>query len=136
MPINLKYFLQDTSEMIKLSTDYEDSAYWMKSHVPAGKTIYHTGWDSSSYFICLNPKNDYINVQDPIYMFYPYPKEYIIYRNLDDGKFSKPHEVLQRIFKVNYGYVKKNTGLYWQIKNDTEHFHVLYENDLGIVFRV
>ncbi len=115
---------------------YTKFAEWMKRNIPAGETVYHASWSDSPYFICLNPKNNYINVLDPIYMFYRYPKEFSIYQNLIWGKVEKPYEPLREVFKVNYGFTRKETPLYFQIIADPKHFKISYENNMGIVFKL
>lgn len=115
---------------------YENVALWMRKHIPAGQTIYHAQWSDSTAFICLNPKNNYIVVLDPIYMFYRYPRIYVIYQKLLRGQVAKPGEVLKKVFKVNYGYTKKETALYSQIMREPKHFKILYEDNLGIVFEL
>ncbi|MBU2504202.1 MAG: hypothetical protein ABIK26_09290 [Candidatus Omnitrophota bacterium] len=132
----LKYFREDLEGQIMVNIHYEDIASWMKKHIPPGETIYHAYWSDSPYFICLNPKNNYFVVLDPIYMYYRYPKEYSIYTHLKRGHISNPYVAFKKRFKVNYGYVRKDSPLSSQIKEDTDHFKVLYENYLGVVFEV
>lgn len=131
-----KNFRENLESHIMVNTHYEDIARWMKKHIPPGETIYHAYWSDSPFFICLNPKNNYFLVLDPIYMYYRYPREYITYKNLKKGYVGKPYVAFKEIFKVNYGYVRKDCPLSSQIKKDTDHFKVLYENYLGIVFEV
>lgn len=114
----------------------ENVALWMKKHIPAGQTIYHAAWSDSTVFICLNPKNNYIVVLDPIYMFYRYPRIYLIYQKLRSAEVAKPYEVLKKVFKVNYGYVRKETPLYLQITQNLKQFKILYEDNIGIVFQL
>lgn len=118
------------------STHYENIAKWMERNIPENQTIYHSNWDDSSYFICLNPKNNYINTNDPIYMRYIYPREFAIIDDLSMGRVNNPHEVLDKIFKTRYGYLRKAEPLYRQIANDTKHFKILYENNSGSVFEL
>jgi hypothetical protein len=115
---------------------YEDISRWMEKNIPAGETIYHTAVSDSPFFICLNPKNNYFVVLDPIYMYYPYPKIYALYRDLGNGKVRVPAEVLRKVFNVGYGFVRKDRALCGQIKNDHVNFKILYENEIGIVFKI
>jgi hypothetical protein len=69
-------------------------------------------------------------------MFYRYPKVFLIYRDLIWGKVEKPYEPLWEIFKVNYGYTRKETPLYFQIIEDRRHFKIAYEDGTGIVFKL
>lgn len=136
IPTTFKNIKGEINQQTVINTHYQDIAYWMKRNIPAGETIYHTFWYDSPYFICLNPKNNYIAVLDPIYMFYRYPKEYLAYVKLARGGIEKPYEVLSRIFKVNYGYARKDAALSQQIKQDPGHFKILYENNWGFVFKI
>lgn len=120
-----------------MNTHYEDTARWMNRNIPAGEIIYHASWSDSPYFICLNPKNNYLVVLDPIYMFYRYPTLYKIYEDLRYGKIKKPYRIIKKMFKAKYGYTSKlNTGLFYQINKDKKHFKILYEDNMGIVFKV
>ncbi|MFH1768741.1 MAG: hypothetical protein ABH858_06250 [Candidatus Omnitrophota bacterium] len=119
-----------------INAHYEKVAAWMNKNIPAGETIYHAYWSDSPYFICLNPKNNYLVVLDPIYMFYPYPREYVVYRSLNEGKIAKPYYALKKIFQTMYGYTAKTVPLYKQIDKDKEHFDVVYEDTHGVIFHV
>lgn len=121
---------------IGLNTHYENIANWMRKHIPAGETIYHAYWSDSPYFICLNPKNDYLVVLDPIYMFYSHPQEYLVYKDLEFGRLNNPAEAFKKVFKVEYGYTRDDNMLYRQISGDDKHFRVLYKDNLGIIFKV
>jgi hypothetical protein len=109
---------------------------WMARHIPPNQTIYHSYWDDSPYFICLNPKDNYLNVLDPIYMYYRYPREFAIMEDLSMGRIYSPHEVFEKVFKVRYGYLRKQEPLCRQISDDPRHFSVLYEDNDGIVFEL
>lgn len=115
---------------------YEQAASWMRKHIPEQETIFHAGGSDSSYFICLNPKNNYLFACDPIYMFYRYPKEYVHYADLQDGRTDNPAGLLRKVFKVTYGYTRKIASMYQQIISDQHNFQVLYEDDIGIIFKV
>ena len=115
---------------------YERVARWMNENIPAGELVYHSSWSDTPYFMCFNPKNNYFVVLDPVYMFYGYPQEYVIYSQLRDGFVDSPHQVLRDYFKVNYGYTGKDRGIYLRISNDSRHFKILYEDRSGIVFEV
>lgn len=124
-----------SSKMVK-SYHYGNAARWMNMNIPPGETIYHADWGDSSYFIFLNPKNDYLVALDPVYMFYKYPKLYKLYIDLGAGKIEDPHKFIKNVFKANYGYTSKNKGLYAQIEWQPEYFRVVYEDEFGVVFRV
>ncbi|MFH1768744.1 MAG: hypothetical protein ABH858_06265 [Candidatus Omnitrophota bacterium] len=123
------------TQHIKINTHYEEIAVWMDENIPAGETIYHVYWSDSPYFICLNPKNNYMVVLDPIYMFYRYPEQYLAYNDLKEGLIKNPY-IIKKIFDAAYGYSRKETPLYSQIRDDKEHFDILYEDDYGIVFKI
>ncbi len=120
----------------KLNRHYENAARWMRENIPAGKTVYHAYWSDSPYFICLNPKNDYLVALDPIYMFYSHPREYALYKDLEFGRLNEPYRALKEVFKTEYGYTRDDNMLYKQITGDTKHFRVLYKDNLGIIFKV
>jgi hypothetical protein len=120
----------------ELGIHYENAALWMKKNIPAGETIYHNYWSDSAYFICFNPKNNYLVVLDPLYMYYRYPEAFLFYRDLSRGLINKPYEALKEVFKVNYGYTRKDNFFYARIKNNPGQFRILYEDGLGIVFEL
>ena len=115
---------------------YEDTARWMARNIPAGETIYHASWSDSPYFMCLNPKNTYINCLDPIYMYYPYPKVYKVYQDLKSGRVKNPHRLIKELFGASYGFVRRGLGLYSFVKNDPKNFKILYENNWGLIFKI
>jgi len=115
---------------------YENAGSWMRKNIPEGETIYHSYWDDSSYFIYMNPKNNYINTNDPIYMFYRYPNEFSLIDKLCMGMVINPHEALGRIFKARYAYLRKDEPLYRQIKSDANRFRLLYEDNYGAIFEL
>ena len=119
-----------------MNSHYEATAKWMQKNIPPGELIYHPFWSDSPYFMCFNPKNNYISVLDPIYMFYRYPKEFLINKDLYEGRFQNPQEVLGEVFKVTYGYARKSNPLYAQIENDPAHFEILYRDNGGAVFKL
>ncbi|MBP7089090.1 MAG: hypothetical protein KBB01_07335, partial [Candidatus Omnitrophica bacterium] len=135
---SLKFNIFSTflKERTELNLHYEKVGLWMNKNIPPTETIYHGYWSDSPPFICLNPKNNYLVVLDPIYMFYRYPKEYIIYQNLVKGRVYNLKEAFVKVFKVNYGYLRNNNALYYQIKADSKNFKILYEDSWGIVFQV
>jgi hypothetical protein len=116
------------------SMHFENAGRWMNKNIPADQTIYHSYWTDSPYFICLNPKDNYINALDPIYMFYRYPRELKLLNELSLGRVDKPYEAIGRIFKAKYGYLNKFEPLYRQINDYPRYFKILYEDNEGIVF--
>lgn len=134
-PSSFEGFKTDIAGFIVRNTHYENVSRWMEKHIPKGETIFHAFWSDSPFFICLNPKNNYLVVLDPIYMFYRYPREFIIYKRLKEGMISEPHKALRETFKVNYGYTRTIVPLYSQINKDTKHFEILYRDYGGIVFK-
>jgi hypothetical protein len=133
---NRKLFHQDAHAIISANIHYENVGRWMQRHIPAGETIYHAYWSDSAIFICLNPKNNYIVVLDPIFMFYHYSNEYTAYWKLKYGTVKNPHKLLQTTFKANYGYANKRCWLARAAMHDTDNFEILYEDERGIVFKV
>lgn len=121
---------------VRMNKHYENAARWMRKNIPAGETVYHAYWSDSPYFICLNPKNNYLVALDPIYMFYSHPKEYLLYKDLEFGRLNEPYRALKEVFKAEYGYTRDDNMLYKQITGDDTHFRVLYKDNLGIIFKV
>jgi hypothetical protein len=134
LPILKKGIENSIQRFGQRNTHYQIIGRWMNRNISAGKTIYHTFWSDSPYFICFNPKNNYLVVLDPIYMYYWDPKKYIIYQDLAKGKVSNP-QILKDIFGTEYGYTNKRARLYYQIK-DSPYFKILYEDSQGVVFRI
>ncbi|MBN2483661.1 MAG: hypothetical protein JXD21_05635 [Candidatus Omnitrophica bacterium] len=138
--LHASYTITKMAEHITFYTfrndQYEEAASWMKKNLPAQQTVYHANWSVSPYFIALNPKDNYLVVLDPIYMFYPYPEKYMVYKELFHGKAKDPYRAIKDNFGVTYGCVDKNTRLYRQIKGDKDHFLMLHENIRVAVFRL
>jgi len=135
-PINLDRVKEQIRVYTLHGVNYQRAAEWMKANVPPGETIYHSAWSDSPYFICFNPKNNYLTVLDPIYMFYPYPKVFKVHQDLIWGRVEKPYEPLREVFKVNYGYTRREAPLYFQISEDKKHFKIVYEDNTGIIFKL
>jgi hypothetical protein len=135
-PFSRRQLMRMTAYLTLRNSHYEDVGRWMRKHIPAGKTIYHSYWDDAAYFLCFNPKDNYLNINDPIYMFYRYPRELEIINNLSLGRVGNPAEVISRIFKADYGYVRKQEPLYRQIKEKPGYFKILYEDGEGAVFTI
>jgi hypothetical protein len=135
-PSNINVLRKTIVRDSMLNAHYENVGRWMASNIAAGETIYHAYGSDSAYFICLNPKNNYINFQDPIYMFWRDPKIYAISLRLKNGEIKNPSEVLVKVFKSRYGYTRKILPLFEQIKKGTKNFKILYEDNFGAVFNV
>lgn len=120
---------------IERNSHYESMANWMNEHIPPGEIIYHTSWSDSPYFICLNPKDYYLTMLDPIYMYYYSSNIYNLYNNLSNGFCDKPARILRKVFKSRYGYTHRSYGLYNQIKNH-KGFKILFEDDYGAIFKL
>lgn len=133
---NMRSFMLDRNLSVNVAMKYENAAYWMSLNLPPKEIVYHTNWDESPYFILFNPKDYYINVLDPIYMFYAYPEVFIRYKDLYDGKIDKPYSILKRMLHLNYGYASVRSALHGYIKNDGKHFKILYNDNYGIVFKI
>lgn len=131
-----KDFIQRTDAFIKKNYHYENVARWMNANIPEGETIYHSIWSDSAYFICLNPKNNYLVVLDPIYMIFHNGQAYLAYRDLYEGRISNPFELIRKMFKTSYGYTRKSTLLYPQVINNPDKAKIIYEDNLGVVFKI
>ncbi len=129
-------FTSFVKSTIERNLHYQRVAYWMRKNIPEGELIYHAYWSDSPFFICMNPKNKYFVVLDPIFMWARDSKKYYIYSDLGYGKIINSWEVLKKVFKVKYGYARKSAGIYKRIKEDKKHFEILYEDKQGIVFRL
>jgi hypothetical protein len=136
MPLNMEQLKIFLERGIKSSVHYENTALWMGKNIPPDETIYHLYWDESPYFICLNPKDNYISVLDPIYMYYSYPDVFKINQKLQKGSIPNPHEIIRRVFGARYGYVKGRIPLYNQVQKDPAHFKIIYKDNMGIVFEI
>ncbi len=132
--VNRTQFYGDMRGYIYVSRHYVNVGRWMAKHIPPGETVYHAYWSDSPFFICLNPKDNYISVLDPIYTFYRYPNEYSLYLALKQGQVDDPSRVLLEVFKSRYGYAARGCWLYGIAKSRPERFKVLYEDDMGIVY--
>jgi len=120
----------------QVANHYVSIGRFLKRNIPAGETIYHAYWSDSPFFICMNPKNNYIGLLDPIYTFYAYPKEYSYYLALKQGAIENPQLVLRNVFHARYGYAAFPSWLSQVAQADKEHFRVLYSDNMGLVFKV
>ncbi|MCX5708260.1 MAG: hypothetical protein NTY14_04710 [Candidatus Omnitrophica bacterium] len=93
-------------------------------------------WSDVPYFLCLNPKDKYINILDPIYMLWPFPREHALLEELSLGKVDKPEVAINKIFKADYGYLHKSEPLYRQLRNSAQYFKIIYEDIEGVVFEL
>jgi hypothetical protein len=119
------------------SSHLEDIGRWMDAHLPAGETIYHSSCADASYFICLNPKDNYLNVADSIYMSHRYPREFSLIEDLMLGRVIYPQAAIREVFGCRYGYVNSyETPLLRQLYNDHRNFKILYSNPEGVVFEI
>jgi hypothetical protein len=126
----------DISDYCAISSHYVAVGRFLKNHVPAGENIYHAYWSDSPFFICMNPKNNYISLLDPIYTFYPYPKIYLYYLGLRQGPVENPHLVIRDVFHARYGYAGFPSWLSKTAQADKDHFEVLYADSKGLVFKI
>jgi len=136
LPAGLKNLKATIEYHTRVGAHYKKVGLWMKGHIPPAETVYHNNWNESAYFICFNPANNYIVVLDPMYMFYRYPGRYLFYRDLSLGKNAEPYKALKNVFKVKYGYTRKNNSFYLRLHNAPDEFKILYEDDLGVVFKL
>ncbi|MFH1772008.1 MAG: hypothetical protein ABH872_04255 [Candidatus Omnitrophota bacterium] len=134
--ISFKQLKETMKFQIAHNTYRENAARWMKDNIPEGETVYHSDWSDSSRFICLNPKNNYFVVLDPIYMYYYSPVKYALYRGLKYGAFRPPYKILKKAFGVNYGYVLNDSKIAEIIKSDPAHYKILYSDKGGIIFKI
>ncbi len=136
LPASLNSLRANMELNTKMGVHYKKAGLWMKDNIPAGETIYHNYWSDPDYFICFNPKNDYLVVLDPVNMYYRYPRIFLLYRDLSRGMINKPYEALKEVFKVKYGYTRNDNFFYVRIKKSRNQFKILYEDDLGIIFKL
>ncbi|MBN3037972.1 MAG: hypothetical protein JW869_00985 [Candidatus Omnitrophica bacterium] len=119
----------------KRNGHYERMGEWMAENIPKGELMFHTGWIDSSFFIGINPKNDYFLALHPIYMYWGEREIYNLYKRLSWGQVRDPYSVLKYVFRVNYGYARKDYSLSRQIKDD-ERFKILKEDAKGFIFKL
>lgn len=119
------------------SSALEETGRWMEKNIPANETVYHSAWPDSPYFMCLNPRDDYLSVLDPLYMYYRYPRECALLNDLTLGRVAAPDVAIRRIFKARYGYVNTyESPLLAQINADPKKFKILHRNDAGVIFEI
>jgi hypothetical protein len=135
LPLNMRELTRIRTFLAENSANRENAGRWMQQHIPENQTIYHSYWDDSAYFMCLNPKDNYINTNDPVYMFYRFPKEFEIMEPLSMGRIGNPREVFEKIFNARYGYVRKQEPLYRQIAGDPADFDIMYRDTADVIFK-
>jgi hypothetical protein len=131
-----KYLLDSMDFFYKRNMHFEEIGRWMDKNIPPGETIYHSYWDDAHFFICFNPKDDYLSGLDPIYTYWRYPQEFVIQEKLSLARIAQPKEIFEKVFKARYGFLRKGEPLYWQVRNDKADFKVLYENPEGLLFSI
>ncbi len=136
MPSNFTLVAKNIEESAFYNRGLEKAGYWMRKNIPPGETIYHDNILISSRFLCLNPNNNYLSANDPIYMYYYSPEIYKLYAKLSEGRLKYPYKVFRKVLRARYGYTAKFSGLYQQIKNDSANFRILYGDNIGVVFEV
>lgn len=115
---------------------FERVGIWMRENLPKGERVYHAYGSDASYFLCLDPDNDYLVLCDPIYMFWRYPEEYKIYLKLRQAEIGDPSAVIYNVFGARFGYTSRSLPLYRQVKNSPDRFSVIYEDQIGVLFKI
>lgn len=135
LPIRADEAIRKTKSTEASRIIIEQTALWMKENIPEGEKVFHSSWSLSPFLICLNPKNDYLVVLDPIYMYYWSPSVQNIYQQLCKGKEQDAYYHLKNTFKTRYGLTSVNHGFYELIDTDPR-FKILYRNKDMVVFEV
>ncbi len=134
--ITLVNFLDYALREATRNMHYELVGRWMKDNIPPDVTIYHAYFSDSPYFLCMNPKNRYLSILDPIFMIYYNPYRYRVYRRLRDGEYNNAYQIIKEVFSTSYGYAHKSSLLYKINIINNPHFDILYEDDMGVVFKI
>ena len=103
---------------------------------PKDETIFHCTWSDSARFLAVNPSNNYLVFLDPIYMHRFNANLFQIYQSLNRGAYPDPYNAFKIKFKTQYGFTRKSSGLFRQLKKLPQQFEFIYENNLGAVFKV
>jgi len=120
---------------LRFDKPYVEAALWMRDNLPPGETIYHSTWGDSPYFIALNPKDDYLTVLDPIYMYMWSPAIQQLYQRLGQGYERDVYGALKNTFHTKYAFTLKGIGFYNNIKDDPR-IKPLYQTNEFLIFEV
>lgn len=115
----------------------ESVARWMGKNLPADETVYHSSFSDAAIFMCLNPKDNYINVADPIYMYSRYPEEARLLDEMMLGRLEPAYAAIRGIFHARYAYVSSlERPLLRQLAGYPGQVKVLHEDTVGTVFEI
>lgn len=117
------------------NAEHEKAALWMKEHLPPNETVFHPNWADSPHFICLNPKNRYIAVLDPIYTYYWSRQAQHLMQSLEQGTHPDPYTEIKETFKARYVFSMKTNNLYKQLLDD-KRFRPLYFGPKSAIFEL
>ena len=85
-------FAADTIHMtLQKETYYSEAQYkpatdWIRTHVPAGETVFHNSWDFSLILFYLDDTHNYIVGLDPTFMYDFDPKAFRTWQDIAAGK--------------------------------------------------
>jgi hypothetical protein len=114
----------------------ERAGTWMKTHVPAGETIFHAAWDDFPYLLYRDNAHRYIAGMDPMFLYRNDPGLYWLWRDIGDGRRRNPAELMMNNFDARYVFVKKeNDRLRLLIEKDPS-FERVYTDEEVEVWRV
>ncbi len=129
-------FAAEFSALQERNLHYQRAAAWMEENLPPGVRVFHASWSDSPYFIGLNPKDYYLVVLDPIYMYHWSAETYRRWVLLSQGRLADPAGELRERFVAKYGYTGSERGMYRQVLDMPDDFEVLYREPRGLIFRV
>jgi len=130
-----KEFYRVITNNAERNSYYEHTARWMKENVPEAEVIFHSSFSDTPYFMYFNPKNCYLTVLDPIYMWFWSKNIYKSYELLVNAGYKYPHKVIKGLFGASYGFVGADKLLFRQIMG-SDNFEILYSNPYGSVFKI
>lgn len=123
------------TEKARFNAPLEEAAMWAQRNIPPGEVVYHSLWSDSTYLIYFNPRDYYLVVLDPVYMYYYSSQLQRLYQDMSMGATDNMAPVIKDMFGARYVFTMKMVGFYAKVKNDV-HFRSLYENSEVAIFEI
>jgi hypothetical protein len=85
--------------------DYARVSAWMRTHVPAGETLFHTSWSDFPQLFFHNPQLRYLVGLDPTFFYATDPARWRLWDGLYRGEVDDAYGAVRRTFRARWVFV-------------------------------